>query len=68
VTVVLIAVGLLAGTVLIVVELRVPEPMLALRLFRDRLFRTINIAATTMYAGFFGMIFVLPLYMQTLRG
>ena len=62
----------LAGTAalvaLIVIELRIPEPILALRLFRDRLFRTINIAAALTYAGFFGMIFVLPLYLQSLRG
>jgi EmrB/QacA subfamily drug resistance transporter len=68
VTIGMAAIGIAAGALLVVVELRLPEPMLALRLFRDRLFRTVNIAATTMYAGFFGMIFVLPLYMQTLRG
>jgi len=68
VTIGLTTIGLAAGAALIVIELRLREPMLALRLFKDRLFRTVNIAATTMYAGFFGMIFVLPLYMQTLRG
>lgn len=67
-TLLLGAVGLVSGVVVILVELRIPEPMLALRLFRERVFRTINIAAVTVYAGFFGMIFVLPLYMQTLRG
>ncbi|MFN3257444.1 MAG: MDR family MFS transporter [Ilumatobacter sp.] len=53
---------------LVVLELRLERPMLALRLFSDRLFRTVNIAAPMVYAGFFGWIFVLPLYMQTLRG
>ncbi|MDX2378280.1 MAG: DHA2 family efflux MFS transporter permease subunit [Acidimicrobiia bacterium] len=67
-TIALTAISLGAGIALIVVELHVPDPMLALRLYRDRLFRTINLASTTMYAGFFGLIFVLPLYMQTLRG
>ncbi len=60
--------GIAAGVLLVWIELRIPEPILALRLFRDRLFRTINIAASMTYAGFFGMIFVLPLYLQTLRG
>jgi EmrB/QacA subfamily drug resistance transporter len=67
-TVALFAVGVCSGIAVVVIELRIPEPMLALRLFRDRVFRTVNVAAITVYAGFFGMIFVLPLYMQTLRG
>ncbi len=62
------AAGVAALVTLVVVELRVDEPMLALRLFRDRLFRTVNVASSLVYAGFFGLIFVLPLYMQTLRG
>jgi EmrB/QacA subfamily drug resistance transporter len=64
----LAALGIGAAVALVVVELRVAEPMLALRLFKERLFRTINLAAIPVYAGFFGLIFVLPLYMQTLRG
>lgn len=51
----------------IVVELRVPQPALLLRLFRDRLFRNVNIAASLIYAGFFGQIFILPLYLQSVR-
>ena len=62
------AVGVAAAVSLIVVELRIPEPILTLRLFTDRLFRTINISASMVYAGFFGLIFVLPLYLQSLRG
>ena len=53
---------------LIVVEQRVSHPILTFRLLRDRLFRTVNIASSMTYAGFFGMIFVLPLYLQSLRG
>ena len=62
------AVGIAAATALIVLELRIPEPILTLRLFSDRLFRTINIAASMVYAGFFGLMFVLTLYLQSLRG
>ncbi len=60
--------GIAAAIALIVIERRIPEPLLTLRLFRDHLFRTINVAAALTYAGFFGMIFVLPLYLQSLRG
>jgi len=67
-TIAFAAVGVSSLVALVVVELRVDRPMLALRLFRDRLFRTVNIASSTVYAGFFGLIFVLPLYLQTLRG
>jgi EmrB/QacA subfamily drug resistance transporter len=67
-TVTFAVVGICCLAALIVIELRIPEPILTLRLFRDRLFRTINVAAALAYAGFFGMIFVLPLYLQSLRG
>ncbi len=60
--------GALGMAALIVIELRIAEPILELRLYRDHLFRTVNVASIGLYAGFFGMIFVLPLYMQTLRG
>ncbi len=60
--------GLTAAVALVVVELRLPEPMLKLRLLRDRHFRTINATAPFVYAGFFGWIIMLPLYMQSLRG
>lgn len=49
-------------------ETRVDEPALLLRLFRDRLFRTMNLASASIYAGFFGLIFVIPIYLQSLRG
>jgi EmrB/QacA subfamily drug resistance transporter len=62
------AVGAAALITLVVVELRVDEPMLKLRLLKDRHFRVINLVSPLLYSGFFGWIFVLPLYMQTLRG
>ncbi len=67
-TITFAAVGIAMATALVVIELRIPEPILTLRLFKDRLFRTINVSASMVYAGFFGMIFVLPLYLQSLRG
>lgn len=62
------AVGIVAAASLVAVELRHKQPMLKLRLLQDRHFQTINILAPFVYAGFFGWIIVLPLYMQTLRG
>ena len=64
----LAAVGIVAAVSLVVVELRHKQPMLKLRLLQDRNFQTVNILAPFVYAGFFGWIIVLPLYMQTLRG
>jgi EmrB/QacA subfamily drug resistance transporter len=61
-------IGSLALVALVIVELRLDQPMLALRLFGNRLFRTINITSSMIYAGFFGWIFVVPLYLQDLRG
>ena len=61
------AVGIAVLVAALVVETRIREPILALRLFGDPLFRTINLSAALIYAGFFGMIFVLPIYLQSLR-
>ena len=58
-----LGVVLLVATVL--VELRVPEPMLDLRLFSDRLFRTINIVQLVSTAGFLGTLFLFPLLYQS---
>lgn len=62
--------GIALLILLVVVETRIPEPMLALRLFGDRMFRNaafVNFAST---AGFLGLIFLLPLFLQRddLRG
>jgi EmrB/QacA subfamily drug resistance transporter len=60
--------GILAFTALVMVELRVVEPMLQLRLFRDRMFRSANLASLFSYASFAGLLFLLPLFLQQLRG
>ena len=63
-----VGVGVLAVIALVRLELSLEQPMLALRLLNDRLFRTINLSSSMIYAGFFGWIFILPLYLQDLRG
>jgi EmrB/QacA subfamily drug resistance transporter len=60
--------GLVAFAVLVYVETHVAYPMLALRLFRLRLFRSTNLVMFFAMASFLGLTFVLPLYLQGLRG
>ncbi len=60
--------GLAAFAALVAVETHISEPMLALRLYRERMFRNANIVLTLTYASFIGVIFLMPLYLQNLRG
>jgi EmrB/QacA subfamily drug resistance transporter len=50
------------------VELRVPQPMLSLRLYRDRMFRNSNMVNTFSYASFAAFLFLLPQFLQSLLG
>lgn len=66
---------LLAGTIgvlmliaFVYTELRVEHPMLDLRLLKNRGFRSANIVMNVSMASFFGLLFVLPLYLQNYRG
>jgi EmrB/QacA subfamily drug resistance transporter len=61
-------VGLACFAALIVIELRIPEPMLDLRLYGNRLFRSTNIAMFTASGSLIGLLFLLPLFLQELRG
>ena len=45
-----------------------PEPMLALRLLRERLFRRHQHRLGVQHGSFLGVIFLMPLYLQSLRG
>ena len=49
-------------------ELRVKEPMLPMRFFRDRAFAAANGASLLMYFGMFGSIFLLTQFFQTAQG
>ena len=62
--------GTLAGGVVALVafvawELRTPQPMLPMRLFRSRAFAAGNAAGFAMYASIFGAAFFLAQYFQT---
>jgi EmrB/QacA subfamily drug resistance transporter len=64
----LILLGLVLGAVFLLVESRVPEPIVPLGLFRIRTF-TLSVAATFLAAfGFFNAIIWLPRWFQTVAG
>jgi EmrB/QacA subfamily drug resistance transporter len=60
--------GLLAFAALIWVETHVDEPMLALRLLRERMFRRANIVTMLSFSAFVGLLFLMPLFFQELLG
>jgi EmrB/QacA subfamily drug resistance transporter len=61
-------VGLTCAVLTVVVELRVANPMLDLRLFSNRMFRLCNTVGFFSIASFLGVTFVMPLYLQLIRG
>lgn len=64
--------SLAAGAVLLAVavrhQLRTHEPILRLRLFRDRLFRDTNLIALVGYVPMMGAMFLGPIFIQEARG
>ena len=59
--------GVSALVVLVVVELRLDQPMLDLRLLGNRLFRTVNATSFAAYGSFLGVLFLMPLFLQEVR-
>ncbi|MFM2078253.1 MAG: hypothetical protein RJA49_2143 [Actinomycetota bacterium] len=62
------AAGIVCGLLTVYVELRVDNPMLDLRLFGNRMFRQCNTVSFFSIASFLGVTFVMPIYLQNLRG
>jgi EmrB/QacA subfamily drug resistance transporter len=60
--------GILLFGLLVVLELWRPDPMLRLRLFGNRIFRSANLTMFMVYAVLLGVLFLLPLFLQELRG
>lgn len=60
--------GLLLLTSLVVLQLRIPQPLLELRLFADRLFASSCLVALAMSAAFHGTLFAFPLMQQSVLG
>lgn len=60
--------GITMLTAMVVIETRIRQPMLMLGLLRNRMFRNANIVSAFSIASFLGLLFVLPSYLQILRG
>jgi len=60
--------GVLAFVALVWVETHVDDPMLALRLLHDRMFRRANIVTMFAFSSFVGLLFLMPLFLQDLLG
>jgi EmrB/QacA subfamily drug resistance transporter len=61
-------VGVAMFVALVIVELKTNQPMLDLRLFSERMFRNANIVMILAVAGLLGVLFLLPQFLQDLRG
>jgi EmrB/QacA subfamily drug resistance transporter len=64
----LIAVALASSAAFIAVELRAPEPLLPLRLFRFRTFALSSAIGLLIGVAMYGAINYIPLYLQTVNG
>lgn len=60
--------GVVLFGILVTLELSRPDPMLHLRLVGDRMFRYANLSMFMVYAMLLGVLFLLPLFLQELRG
>ena len=60
--------GIICAIAMVFWELHVPKPMLDLRLLNNRLFRQCNVVGLLSMASFLGLTFVMPQYLQLLRG
>jgi len=60
--------GLVLLAVFTIVELRTSEPMIDVRLFRDKLFRAANVVQFMGQGGLLGALFLLPLLLQAEMG
>ena len=55
-------------TVFVVRQLRAREPLLHIRLFKDTTFTMSTVLSLVVVTGMFGVIYLLPLYLQQIRG
>lgn len=60
--------GLVILAAFAITELRVRAPMIDMRLFRNRLFTTMNVVQLVGFAGLMGGLFLLPLLLQAEMG
>lgn len=60
--------GIIIMVAFVFVELRSTHPILNLRLFSNRIFRTGNLLSFFSSAGFLGLLYAAPLFLQQARG
>jgi len=61
-------IGIACAIAAVMVELRVANPILDLRLLGNRMFRQCNVVSFFSSSSFLGVTFVMPIYLQNLRG
>ena len=63
-----IVVGIVALVAMVFVEQRVPHPVVDLRLLRNRVFASANVSLVLSFLALFAVSFLLPFYLEELRG
>lgn len=63
-----LVVGVIAFAAFVIVELRSPYPLLNVRFYRQRTYLIASAIGWTAVIALFGATFLLPLYLQTVRG
>jgi EmrB/QacA subfamily drug resistance transporter len=63
-----LAAGALLAAAFVAWELRAPAPMVPMRLFKPRAFSAAMIASFAFYAAMYGVLFLLPQFLQTALG
>ncbi len=63
-----LCIGIIGLVIFVFVELRSTHPILDLRLFSNRIFRTTNLVSFFSAAGFLGLLYATPLFLQQARG
>src|SRR5690606_20029007 len=64
----LLALGLLCGTIFVVVERRAAAPVLDLSLFTGRYFGLSALASMSMFVAYYPVVFLMPFYLVQARG
>ncbi|MFT4039591.1 MAG: MDR family MFS transporter [Thermomicrobiales bacterium] len=64
----LLAAAIVMGVLFVVVEMRHPEPILPMRLFRNEIFRIGSLYTFLSGVAMFGAIIFLPFYLQIVKG
>src|SRR6266571_4836863 len=63
-----LACGVIALVALVVVERRVPDPIIDLELLHNRVFLSANVSLVLSFLALFAVSFMLPFYLEELRG